>query len=554
MAFSIIRRATTLGLTALAVAGLVFVPSVAQAAEAVEARSAVIRPVRQCAGLPKDFQIPGAPTHITATAVVPATATDPEHCDVQGFVEPAVKFRLKLPTSSYTGRYLQSGCGGLCGAIPDLLFPDNCLPRNGEFAIAATDDGHEGKGTFPFLDGAWAANNQAARDDWSFRAPHVVSLASKRIIATYYGAPPRHSYFSGCSNGGREALLLAQRYPDDFDGIIAGAPGAYISALMVYQAWLARANTAPDGSSILTPDKLATLHNAVIAACDNLDGLLDGQLDDPRRCKYDPILLRCPANTDQPDCLTPAQVETTRKLYAGPTDEAGRLLYPGYQPYGSELAWNGWVTPIPGTGSIAGLLADNTLKYLAYPIGTPHSSLADFRFTSAEFHKLTAEGYKANSLNLDLSAFRRAGGKLVIWHGWADMAIPPHGTLDYYDRLVQRSGGLARTQQWARLFMVPSLYHCAEGGKLGEFDPLRETVAWVEWGQAPQKVIATGRDEQGNVLRTRPVFPYPLQAKYDGSGSIDDAADFVAVPPQSPPKDQISWVGTYQYAIPGPRA
>jgi hypothetical protein len=543
MPLLITRRAGSLGVAAVAALGLVFVPDIAQAQ--------TLRPVRQCAELVKTFQIPRAVTHVTSATVV---ADDPGYCDVRGYVEPAVKFQLKLPTSGYTGRYLQYGCGGLCGAIPDLFFPDDCLPRGGEFAIAGTDDGHEGKGGFPAVDGTWAADNQAARDDFSFRAPHVVSLASKRIIATYYGAAPKYSYFAGCSTGGREGMLLAQRYPDDFDGIVAGAPASYITALVVYQTWLARSNTAADGSPILTSDKLPALHNAVVAACDNLDGLVDRQLDDPRRCTYDPVLLQCPAGADEPGCLTPAQVEATRKLYAGPTDQAGRRLYPGNATHGSELAWNGWIIPIPGVGSIARLIADNSLKYLSYPIGTPHSSADEFPFTSAEFHRLSAEGYKANAMNLDLSAFQRSGGKLVIWHGWSDEAIPAHSTTDYYDRLVQRSGGLARTQQWARLFMVPSLYHCASGSTLGEFDPLRETVAWVERGEAPRKVIATGRDEQGNVLRTRPVFPYPLQARYDGSGSIDDAANFVPARPQSPPRDQISWIGTYLHAIPGPRA
>lgn len=548
MAFLIRKQA--LGVAVLAALGLVAVPAAAQAVPG----NGVVKPVRQCADLVTDFAIPGAPTHVTSAKVVPATAAEPEHCDVQGFVEPAVKFQLKLPTSTYTGRYLQYGCGGLCGLIDNPLFPDNCLPNNGEFAVAATNDGHEGAAPLPMFDGSWAANNQAARDDWFFRAPHVVSLASKRIIATYYGAAPKYSYFSGCSNGGREALLLAQRYPGDFDGIVAAAPAGYIAPLLTYQAWVSRANTAADGSLILTPDKLPVLHNAVLAACDNLDGLVDGQLDDPRRCTYDPGPLQCSAG-DGPGCLTPAQVQTVRKLYDGPRDEHGRRLYPGWQAHGSELAWDGWITPVPGFGSAAALLADNYLKYVGYPLGTPHSSLAQFQFTAAEFHRLTAEGYKANAMSLDLSAFRKAGGKLVIWHGWADQGIPAHSTLDYYQRLVDRSGGLAKTQQWARLFMVPTMYHCFTGSKLGEFDPLRETVAWVERGQAPHRVIATGRDEQGNVLRTRPVFPYPLRARYDGSGSVDDAANFVPARPLVPPgNDTIDWAGTYLHHIPGPVA
>lgn len=531
-----------------AFAAFLTVPGAAQADGATS-----VRPVRACEDLIRTYDIPKTTAHVETAKLVPATATEPEHCDVSGYVEAAVQFRVKLPTTTYTGRYLQLGCGGFCGVIEDPAFPKDCLPRGGQFAVAATDDGHVGTGAFPMGDGTWAANNQAARDDYFYRAPHVVSLASKKIIATFYGNAPKHSYFSGCSNGGREALLLAQRYPDDFDGIVAGAPAAYMGPLVLHQAWLSRSNTAADGSSILTPAKLPVLHNAVLKACDSVDGLADGQIDDPRRCDFDPDTVRC-AGADQPTCLTAAQVDAAKKLYAGPTDERGRRLYPGGESYGSELAWNGWVLPFPGVGSVSAILADNGLKHIFYPIGKPSSSLADVKFTRAEFDRLTAEGHKANALSLDLDAFRRAGGKLVLWHGWSDEAIPPLGTLDYYQRLTQRSGGPARTQQWARLFMPPSMFHCAGGDTLTEFDPLKETAAWVERGHAPERVIATGRDSQGQVTRTRPVFPYPLRARYDGSGSVDDASNFVPAPPSAPLNDAIDWVGTYLHHIPGPRA
>jgi feruloyl esterase len=177
-----------------------------------------------------------------------------------------------------------------------------------------------------------------------------------------------------------------------------------------------------------------------------------------------------------------------------------------------------------------------------------------FAFTRPEFDRLTPVGARVNAMSPDLSAFQRRGGKVVLWHGWADQAIPPTGTLDYYQRLTERSGGAARTQQWARLFMVPSLYHCGGGTTLAAFDPLRELVAWVERGTAPQAVTATGRDEAGNVTRTRPVFPYPQRAVYDGAGSVDDAANFRPAPPAAPPHDVVDWAGNGLYAIPGPVA
>jgi hypothetical protein len=425
----------------------------------------------------------------------------------------------------------------------------------GDIAVGATDDGHVGQGPTALNDASWAANNQAARDDWFYRAPHVLSRAAKQIIAFYYGSPPARSYFSGCSNGGREALLLAQRYPDDFDGIVAAAPAHALAPAVVYQAWLARSNTADDGTPIITGAKLPALHNAVIAACDNLDGLTDGQIDDPRACRFDPASAQCTAGTDQPTCLTPDQVDAARKLYEGPTDGHGRRLYPGWQTHGSELAWADWIVPIPGLGeSIAGMLADNYLKYAGYPIGTPHSSLAEFEFTVNEFNKLTPEGRKANAMSLDLDRFRQSGGKLIVWHGWADQGLPPAATLDYYQRLWQQAGGLEKTQQWARLFMVPTVYHCAGGYRLTEFDPFSALVSWVERGNAPERIIANQRDAQGDIIRSRPVFPYPLQTKYDGTGSIDDASNFVAAQPQTQPNDVIGWVGTDLHRRPGPVA
>ena len=217
------------------------------------------RPVRSCADLVRSFDVPNARTQVKS-AVVVSGAT--EFCDVRGTIEPNIGFQLKLPTRTYQGRYFQYGCGGFCGIIDDPAFPQGCGPSFGDAAVAATDDGHQAAP--PGFDTTWAANDQQARDDYFFRAPHALSKVSKHIIKTFYGMAPKKSYFGGCSNGGREALLLAQRYPHDFDGIIAAAPAADISALIGYQAWIAR-NSIPN-------DKVFLLHSAVMKACDGLDG------------------------------------------------------------------------------------------------------------------------------------------------------------------------------------------------------------------------------------------------------------------------------------------
>jgi feruloyl esterase len=299
------------------------------------------------------------------------------------------------------------------------------------------------------------------------------------------------------------------------------------------------------GTPVFSTAALTTLHNAVLGACDGLDGLVDGQIEDPRACRYDPVAVQCPGTAD---CLTPAQVATARTLYEGPKDDHGRRLYPGWESRGSELAWDGlsFLAPLP----------DNYLRYVGYPIGAPHSSVAEFRFTVDELNRLTAEGRKGNALSLDLSAFRRAGGKLILWHGFDDQSIPAVGTLDYYGRLVRRNGGLRETQRFARTFLVPTAYHCFTGGySLNEFDALPALVDWVEHGAAPDRIIANRRAADGSVTRTRPVFPYPLRAAYDGSGSVDDAANFVPAPPLvSPAHDVIDWAGSYLHDVPGPVA
>ena len=547
------------GRVVAAVAALaVVVIGLAPAASGAPARAtSAIAPLRACADLAGDYPIPGAAAHVTSAAVVAAASGQPGYCDVRGYVDPAVHFQLKLPATTFNGRYVQYGCAGLCGTIFPTAFPACGPAPGGDFAVAATDDGHVGKGAgfLAILDGTWAANDQAARDDYFYRAPHVVSLASKRIIAAYYGSPPARSYFDGCSTGGREGLLLAQRYPRDFNGIVAGAPAAFMGPLNgVYLTWMVRVNTGAHGAPILTGAKLPALHNAVMAACDRLDGLVDGQIDDPRGCAFDPASIQCPPGTDNAGCLTPAQVGVVRKAYGGPVDTGGHRLYPGGAPRGSELSWDGFFVPNPQTGSVAPL-PDNYLKYVGYPIGAPASSVAGFKFTIKELNRLTPEGVKGNALSLDLSNFRRAGGKLIIWQGWADGNISVFGTLDYYQRLWQANGGLRETQQWARLFTVPTLYHCGLGGyRLNTFDPFPELIDWVEHDHAPDRVIASEAGSLGNVSRTRPVFPYPERAVYTGTGSIDDARNFAPAPPLVPQHDVVRWAGAYLYHIPGPVA
>jgi hypothetical protein len=489
-------------------------------------------------GVPDFGATPGAPTRVSSAAVVAATATAPEFCDVKGYVSAQVQFELKLPTKTWQGRYLQNGCGGFCGSVGSPGFPSCDLQPGGDFAVSATNDGHAAAG----FDALWAATDEQERIDLGSRAVHVVSIASKAIIQAFYGTGPQRSYFNGCSDGGREALMEAQRFPADFDGIVAGAPANIWAPLNgEFQVWLGRINADAQGAPIMTPDKLPALHAAAIASCDGADGLVDGQIDDPRACRFDPASIQC-AGADGQSCLTAAQVDVARKAYSGPVDARGRHLYPGGEPVGSELAWAGWfvTTGAPGVGLLIG---DNYLKYSAFPIGQRTSSVQDWQFTVDGFNRLRTEGRVFNSTSPDLSAFKRRGGKLILWHGWSDQAIPPTGTPAYYAAVRDRFGGLQATQQFARLFMVPSMYHCAGGFGPTVFDLINPITDWVEKGEAPTRIVAAQTDATGEVVRTRPLFAYPQRAQYVGTGSIDDASNFVGVTPAHLPDDDFSWVG-----------
>lgn len=518
----------------------------AQSHSAIHTKSAqnastlpIIPPVIACAALAQhDFGgVPDAPTSIQSATVVAATSTTPEYCDVKGYISPQTQFELKLPTKTYQGRYLQDGCGGFCGLVSPTTFPSCDSQLGGDFAIATDNQGHMAASG---ADGIWALDDLQLRVEFGFLSEHAMAQAAKAIITTFYGQTPRFAYFNGCSDGGHEGLAEAQRYPDDFNGIIAGAPANIWAPLLAeFEVWDARANLDAQGQQILTADKLPALHAAVLQACAGVDGLID----DPRTCHFDPASIQCPAGTNTATCLTPAQVEAVRKIYEGPVDAEGHHLYIGGEPYGSELAWLFWIVTPPGVESAAQALGDNYLKYMAFQVGKVGPSFQDWQFTVSGFNALRPMGEIYNSTDADLSAFRAHGGKLILWQGWADQAIPPFGSPVYYDAVQDRMGGLQQVQQFARLFMFPSMYHCAGGYGPSQFDLIAPMVAWVEQGIAPDKVIASQTDNTGQVLRTFPVFPYPEQTHYTGQGSIDDANNYVGVMPSLLPDDDYNWVG-----------
>jgi hypothetical protein len=376
------------------------------------------------AGVTDFSSVVDAPTRVLSATVVGPNAALPEHCDIRGYVASQVMFELRLPTRTWNGRYFQTGCGGFCGTPPSHVafnYYGQCDVLLGQdFANGYDDTGHVGVSV---TDGLWAVDSPSLRDDYAYRSEHDLALAARAIIQAYYGQPPRYSYFNGCSDGGREALMEAQRYPDDFDGVIAGAPGMILAPLALFGSWKVASLLDDRGVPVFTPAKLAVLHDAVIARCDGADGLVDGQIDDPRSCTFDPASLRCPGNADGPTCLTAAQLTAAIRLYQGPVDAGGRHLYPGGEPLGSELGWG-----YPWTAVTTRDTADGYFKYLAFPVGQHGpANYRDVNFDTQQFDALRPMGLVYNAVSASLSAFRRRGGKLIIWQGWADDAVPPTG-------------------------------------------------------------------------------------------------------------------------------
>ncbi len=472
---------------------------------------------------------------ILSASVQPAQADRAELCLVKGYVAPQVQFALYLPTKTYAGRYLQGGCGGMCGIIGDSLQPscDSITAFRGSFAVGFNNSGHVGAG---MGDGAWAKDAPELREDYAYRATHVAQIAAKTILATYYGKAPQWSYFQGCSDGGREALMESQRYPTDFNGIVAGSVFS-MPAVMEQFLWDTHVDIAADGQPILTQEATALLHRAVLEKCDALDGTRDGQIDDPRLCHYDPGKLACRPGQQPPACLTPDQVTAARLLYQGPMDDAGHRLFPGGLPYGSELLWGQ-----PGALTVTGVAAGGFLQDLAFPNQLPPLfTWRDWKFDLQSFQKLEAAAAVYDPRSPDLHAFHDAGGKLILWQGTADQASGIYGMPEYYQAIRDVMGGLEATRQFARLFLVPGVYHCGGGYIPYQEDFLSAMVNWVERQQPPRQLVAAARMADGSI-RQRPLFAYPERAKYV-KGDLNDAHSFVGVMPAKEPDDHYDWVG-----------
>src|SRR5436305_3058390 len=473
------------------------------------ARAAQAASATQCSALSR-LKLPDV-TSITATLVV-TTSTLPEYCNVQGNIGPGtIGFVVQLPTS-WNGKRFNQGGGGYVGLIPDA---SAVLPLG--YATAATDTGHKGGGALGgALDATWALNNPQGVIDFGYRAVHVTTTTAKAITAAYYGRGPSRSYFNGCSRGGGQGLMEAQRFPEDFDGLVVGAPAFDWTEFMMGFNWDSRAVAAAP----IPVTKLPLIENAVTAQCDAADGLVDGLVQDPRACNFDPGILRCPG-ADAPNCLTAAQVQAVRKVYAGPSRSNGRPITPGF-PAGAESngGWDVWISGGSIDPPLQFTFQDQFFRYIVF--NNPSYNPFTFNFDT-DPGKLTRTGLILNATDPDLHALQKRGSKIVMYHGWTDHALSALKTIDYYEDVDRAMGTAHAVRDFFRFFLVPDMHHCGGGPGPNVFDAFSPLVDWVEHGNAPQRIIASGGAVAG---RTRPLCVYPQHAVYKGTGSIDDAANF----------------------------
>jgi hypothetical protein len=539
-----VSKAFLSGAALIAVAGASIAPFSTVIAHAQPKASSVSRPDGEtCAALARqDFSaVQDAPTQVMDTSLVQASAERPTHCLVRGYISPQIGFELRLPVA-WNGKFVELGQGGFGGAITNSRVCNNAL-RQG-YACIVSDLGHtsttaEEARTMSESDRApargqdkvWGFNNLQAEVDYGFRSAHVAALAGKALTERFYGRPVERSYFMGCSGGGRQAMVEAQRFPWDFDGIIAIDPALNWTGTYLARAWTASAVTELDGTPLFSRADIELLHEAVLAQCDAKDGLKDGVISDPRTCRVDFAPIRCSGGKSG-SCLSDRQIDAARKVYAGPTNSRGEALFFPVMP-GAEKGGMSF--------SISRQSPTGYFQFLALnPDPGPRWKLSDLNFDEDYKRLGTMEAVYASG-NPDLRKFRDRGGRLIMAQGWDDSGSPlPLNTLDYYQTMARTMDGYAATQSFARLFMMPGAAHCGGGPGANAVDYLGYLDAWVTRGKAPDMLKAAHLDsddlqdfvswpaDAARIKFTRPLYPYPLQARYK-RGDPNDYRSFAPV-------------------------
>jgi feruloyl esterase len=480
-----------------------------------------------CAAL-RDLKLPDI--KITeAVAVVPgeraAGGVTVPHCRVSGVIGREIRFTVWLP-DQWNQRFFMGGGGGFVGSVQNQAMPT----LNRGYATAGTDAGHQAPG----VQAGWALNDLERQVNYGHLAVHRTAETAKAIVRSYYGSEPRYSYFAGCSNGGRQALMEAQRYPADFDGLVSGAPAlefTNIAASFIRNIKAAFPNPSSLGSPVITEQTLKLVESKALEACDAGDGVKDGVLDDPRTCGFKVASVKaCPNDVPAADCLTSAQRAVVERIYQPTANRAGRI-YPG-QPFGGEGEGGGWAAWITGPNPSLMTGSGGRMPSLQYGFGTEFFKYFVFADSTWDYTRYDLSAWARdtrqaasilNADNPDLSALKARQGKLILWHGWSDPALNAVSTIDYYGRVQARDPA---AREYARLFLLPGVLHCAGGSGPDNVDWFGAIADWVERGQAPERLTASKLDREGKATRSRPVCPYPERARYRGAGSPDSAASY----------------------------
>jgi hypothetical protein len=481
------------------------------------AGEAKAQPTAACSSL---RALTGYQFSVVSAVVETASGGGGQCCRVVGQVLPEVKFEVALPVS-WNKRLVMIGNGGYAGE--NLESPQRTTLRDDAvragFAFTQTNTGHDASDGPP---GSFATDRQELVD-YAFRAVHVTAETAKKIAAAYYGTAPARSYFVGCSTGGRQGLISAQRFPHDFDGILAGAPVLDFVGTMVSYAGILRAfEAAPVPAA-----KMKLVADAIYSMCDEKDGVKDGVITDPRRCGFEPTvhLKKC-TGAETADCFTKGQIRSLETLYSDQKIN-GQRVYPGW-PVGAEIAgsngrpgWEPWLVNEKGD-PIFVVFSEAFFRYMAFAKKDPDFKLKQLDL-ERDYPRLDAMRQMLNATDPGLSGFRDRGGKLLMYFGWADPALNPNRAIEYYEAVTVKMG--ARTRDFFRLYMMPGMFHCSGGVGCDSAPRLAALTGWVERNQVPEAIVAS-RLQNGKVVRTRPLCPYPEVAKYQGAGSTDEAGNF----------------------------
>lgn len=485
----------------------------------VNYRQGAVAPRLACKDL---LRLSGGQATIVSAELVAAAGDAPEFCRVLGLIQPEIRFEVALPMS-WNGRLYMRGNGGYAGEAldaPPRVAQRNAALRHG-FAAAQTNTGHDAAAESL---ASFAANTQKLVD-YAFRAVHETAVTAKRIVRAFYDRAASYAYFDGCSTGGRQGLMSAQRYPGDFDGIVVGAPVLNFTDSVLAGLWNARALSAAP----ISQAKMSLAAQAIYRKCDARDGLEDGLIDDPRRCNFDPAadLPKCTGDREEDGCFTVAQIGALKSVYGGMMSN-GKAHFPGLLP-GTEKAggWNDWVIAKSGLSRLA-LYGEAFVRFMAFGKADPAYDWRAFDFDK-DVARTAAIRALLDARDPDLTEFKGRGGKILMYFGWADTALSPVMGIDYYEQVTARIG--PATRDFYRLFMVPGMFHCRGGFGTERFDPMTPLVTWVETGVPPERITASQMAD-GKAVRTRPLCPYPQVARHDGSGSVDDAASFTCRAPE----------------------